>query len=194
MEIQRQEAKPNFQELSPEIETKLGLKLDHQDNRRKIYIITDPEKFLLESGDFAGIGFSYSKIKKLFEKYPNGLKQMFIIEPSNQEMQLGGHYHTPLKSEGTGQEIFLFIDVPTETTIKAEQYQLDQSKGLISYRVKSGDEITNGPYQHHTFTCNGPFTMMQLTEAKTFKDDDLHQFSADDWSQETGRLIPKTEK
>lgn len=176
--------KLNLNEIDEISAEKLGLRLDHEDERRSIYIIEDVGRFLTESQLYGGIGFSFNKIKQLFEEYPEGLKQLFVIK-TDKEIELGRHFHTSTETDGTGKEIFLFVDVPAETKIKAEHYKIDQAKGMISYDIKSGDKVVNDPYEYHVFNCKGPFSMIQLTEASAFKEEDLHKFNPQDWSKET---------
>jgi len=175
-------------DLINEHESEFGLSLEHADERRKIYKIIDADKFL-DSASKLGFEFLTEKIKNIFTLHPNGLKQFSVILTTDNQITLGKHFHKDIGEGGMGDEYYIFTEVPSNTDIKIEQYSLGKAKGKISYNIKSGTVIKNQPNDYHVMTCNGPFSMVQITSADEFKEDDLNKFNPNDWSPEDRQLI-----
>ncbi|KKQ40682.1 MAG: hypothetical protein US58_C0014G0044 [Candidatus Magasanikbacteria bacterium GW2011_GWA2_37_8] len=166
-----------------------GLDLANSDARRSIYIIQNETEFFAKAKELGISVADQNKISELFVKYPNGLKQFFIINKpaEGKNIRLGDHYHTDVKSNGSGAEIFVFTNVPAETEIKTEQYSLGRSKGIIKY-AKTGTVMENKPDDYHVFESNGAFKMVQVLEGG-FKAEDLKKLNEADWSKNDNNLI-----
>lgn len=171
---------------SPE---EFGLKIENSNARRSIFMIQDEVKFFAKVRELNISVEDQIKIAELFAKYPNGLKQFFIINKpaEGKNIVLGNHYHTDVRSGGSGAEVFVFTDVPTETEIKVEQYSLGSAKGNIKY-AKTGMVMENRPDDYHVFKSNGAFKMVQVLEGE-FKADDLKKFNEADWGPSDSHLI-----
>lgn len=183
-EEQRVEKEVTFQNY-PE---KFGLHEENADSRRVIYSITDPEKFLSSNISPNVPEHMKRKVRTLFNLYPEGLKQLFRKTNSGYA-ELAKHYHTPTEVGGTGDEVFLFTDIPEGTKVTTEQYDLGNSRGKIRYNLKSGDVVVNKPHTYHVFRIYGPVSFVQVTESPDFKPDDLHPLDDAQPSPEDIRMV-----
>lgn len=167
-----------------------GLKLENSDNRRSIFNIEDEENFFAHAQELGIDVATRKKMDEVFTRYPDSLKQFFIINQPEmgKKIRLGEHFHTRVETGGSGKEIFIFLDVPVETRIKLEQYHLGRARGKIRYGVRSGAVMENNPEDYHVFESDGPFMMVQVLEGG-FKNDDLIEFDVGQWSAEDERLV-----
>jgi hypothetical protein len=167
-----------------------GLSVGSSDQRRTIYKIDDVERFLkfLQGG-----GFDLVAVKKVMdycERMPDALKQLFVVNQLGKDEKnvLGRHFHTQVEEGGSGTEIFVFVNVPSETNIKTERYELGRAHGTIEYKVQSGSVMRNFPSDYHVIESDGPFVMVQFLQGG-FHSGDLKKFKAEEHGLSDVRMV-----
>ncbi len=181
---------PDVVEISSELDPEaIGLRLENEDDRRSIYTIDDVALFLGEQSPVHG-GIK-SKVRELFETYPDGLKQ-FFVKKNQDDAVLAKHHHTEVETGGSGVETFLFTDIPLGSSVTTEQYDLGRAQGRIQADVPAGTQMRNLPETHHVIKIHGPASFVQMLESPKFHPSDLVAFDPDKWSEEDRRMIEGT--